>query len=101
MLSENIAMDIETIIEDLREGNSQLKIRSDINKDGVESVVKLIQIVFPADFTHVFDDVDNPFAFRRNKYMYITKFRWGLWRINNRMDRRKKCINVEEIIGKL
>ena len=22
--------------------------------------------------------------------MYITKFRWGLWRINNRMDRRKK-----------
>ena len=94
-------MDIDTIIRDLKGGKSQLKISRNIDINVVDAVIRLIQKTFPTDPTHVFDDVDNPFAYRRNKYMYITKFRWGLWRINNRMDRRKKCITVEDIIGKL
>ena len=94
-------MDIDTIIRDLKGGKSQLKISRNIDINGVDAVIRLIQkhsLQIPHTCLMMLIIL---FAYRRNKYMYITKFRWGLWRINNRMDRRKKCITVEDIIGKL
>ena len=94
-------MEINNMVNHLRDGIIQVKIGKDTDRAGIEAIKKLVSITFPEDSTHIFDDEEQPFKYRRSKYIYLSKYRGGLWRINNRMDRRKKCITVEDIIGKL
>lgn len=91
-------MKINNMVNDLRDGIIQVKIGRDTDRAGIEAIKKLVSITFPEDSTHIFDDEEKPFKYRRSKYIYLSKYRWGLWKIQNRKDKRLDVVSSSKVV---
>lgn len=91
-------MKINNMVNDLRDGIIQVKIGRDTDRAGIEAIKKLVSITFPEDSTHIFDDEEQPFKYRRSKYIYLSKYRWGLWKIQNRKDKRLDVVPSSKVV---